>query len=124
MLLQIVLPFEILAANFADERQRIVRPFVYHQIVALVEPPLAVLADIFAFRAHLPAELAAAHVVLDLHYREHFALCFIFSTRRRIFAIFCVKSATDLHETELAKTSISSRRRISSYLSGLVRMVR
>lgn len=73
MLLEVVLPLEALAADLAAERQlgALVRPLVYHQVVALGEPALAVLADELAFSTHLPAELSAAHVVLNLHYRKH-----------------------------------------------------
>lgn len=73
VLFQIILPLEALPADLAAERQlwTLVRPLVYHQIVALGESALAVLAYELAFRTHLPAELSAAHVVLNLHYRKH-----------------------------------------------------
>lgn len=47
------------------------RPLMYHQIITFSESALAVLAYKLAFRTHLPAELSAAHVVLNLHYRKH-----------------------------------------------------
>lgn len=73
VLFEVVLALEALPADLAAERQlgTLVRPLVYHQIVALGEPALAVLAYELAFRTHLPAELSAAHVVLNLHYRKH-----------------------------------------------------
>lgn len=73
MLFKIILALEALPADLAAERQlgTLVRPLVYHQIVALGESALAVLAYELAFRTHLPAELSAAHVVLNLHYRKH-----------------------------------------------------
>lgn len=47
------------------------RPLMYHQIITFCESALAVLAYKLAFCTHLPAELSAAHVVLNLHYRKH-----------------------------------------------------
>lgn len=82
MLLEVILPLEALPADLAAERQfrTFVRTLVYHKIVTLREPTLAVLANEFALRPHLPAELASAHVVLYLHYREHRARSLICSS--------------------------------------------
>lgn len=79
VLFQIILSFEILPTNLANESQWIVGPLVYHQVVAFGEPPLAILANVFAFGAHFSTELSTTHVVLDLHDRKHFArfLCLI-----------------------------------------------
>ena len=78
MLFEVVLPLEALAADLAAERQlgALVAPLVYHQVVRLGEPALAVLADEFALGSHLSAEFSVAHVVIQLHYREHSARCF------------------------------------------------
>lgn len=73
VLFEVVLSLETLPAHLTTERQlrTLVRPLVYHQIVTFSESALAVLAYELAFRTHLPAELSAAHVVLNLHYRKH-----------------------------------------------------
>lgn len=73
MLLEVVLPFEALAADLAAEGElgALVGPLVDHQIVGFGEAALAVLADEFTFSAHFPAKLAATNVVVDLHNRKH-----------------------------------------------------
>lgn len=73
VLFQVVLALEALAAHLAGERQlgTLVRALVDHQVVALGEAALAVLADELALGAHLATELAPADVVVDLHYGEH-----------------------------------------------------
>lgn len=73
MLFEVILPLEALPTNLAAERQfrTLVRPLVYHQIITFSKSALAVFAYKFAFCTHLPAELSAAHVVLNLHYRKH-----------------------------------------------------
>lgn len=84
VLLQVVLPFETLAADLAREGElrRLVRPLVNHQVVGLGETALAVFTDVLAFGSHLShAELPAAIFVLDLHYGEHDAGCLSLSAR-------------------------------------------
>lgn len=73
MLLEIILPLETFPADLAAESQlgTLVRPLVYHEVVALGESALAVLADELALWTHLPPELPAAVIILYVHYRKH-----------------------------------------------------
>lgn len=73
MLFQVVLTLETLPTNLTAESQigTLVRTFVNHEIVGLGEPALTVLADELTLGPHLAPELAAAVLVLDLHYGEH-----------------------------------------------------
>lgn len=47
------------------------RAFVYHQVVGLCEPPLAILAHKLAFWTQLAPEVPGV-VLVYLHYGEHF----------------------------------------------------
>lgn len=73
MLTQIVLPFEALPAHLAavGELGALVRALVYHQVVGLGEPTLAILADELALGAQLAPEVPGV-VLVDLHHGEHF----------------------------------------------------
>jgi hypothetical protein len=73
VLTQVVLPLERLPADLAgvSELRTLVSAFVDHEVVALGEAALAVLADEFALGPHLPPEVPRPVLVLDLHYREH-----------------------------------------------------
>lgn len=73
VLAQIVLSLETLPANFAAEGElrTLMGPFVYHQVVGLGEPTLAVLADELAFWAQFASEIPCV-VLVNLHHGEHF----------------------------------------------------
>lgn len=73
VLAQIVLSLETLPANLAAEGElrALMGPFVYHQVVRLGEPTLAVLADELAFWAQFASEIPCV-VLVNLHHGEHF----------------------------------------------------
>lgn len=73
MLFEVVLPLEGTSAHLTAERElgTLVGALVDHEVVALGEPPLAVLADELTLRSHLSPELPTAVVVLDVHNRKH-----------------------------------------------------
>lgn len=73
MLAQVVLPLERLPAHFAGvgELGALVSALMDHEVVALGEAALAVLADKLALGAHLPTEVPRPVLVLYLHDGEH-----------------------------------------------------
>lgn len=81
VLFEVILSLEALPAHLAAEGElgTLVGAFVDHEVVALGEAALAVLADELALGTHLATELPTAHIVIDLHYREHLAAQSIYS---------------------------------------------
>lgn len=75
VLTQIVLPFEVFAADFARVRdlRALVGALVYHEVVRFGEAPLAVFTNELALGPHLPTEVRPTVIVINSHYRKHFA---------------------------------------------------
>lgn len=79
MLFEVILSLETFAANFTTKSQfgTFVRPFVYHQIIGLRKPPLAIFANKFTLWSHFSSKLSATNFVVNLHYSEHLELFYL-----------------------------------------------